>query len=488
MTANARGSSRRAQLLLALCSTLLTGCAQLADYRRPEVAVASVWPASIKPEGKQIAAKIGWRTFFPDSRLQALISIALEHSHDVRMASARVEEARATYGITRADRFPTVAAVGSRNSLSYSTNLISTNPTLQQKQSITYQRYDANLSALSFEIDFWGRLAGLSESARAAYLATEEAHRAVRLSVVADIANAYFSLLDAKERLVIAQSAVVAREQALALVVKGRARGFASEIDYLQAEDALESARTAVSTLERDQAAALNWLNSLTMQVEIETLPAGRALTMQEIEVELDAGIPAEVLLSRPDVVAAEQRLMAAHANVGAARTAFLPKILLTTTMGYASLGLKSLFAVGSNAWTFQPSLTLPIFDAGRMASNVDLAEARKEIAVAEYEKAIEQAFREVADLLATRASLLGQRRSAEAHARIQERRLKVAQALFKAGNASYFDVLNAQQEHFSALQAAIQVRRTQLTTAAQLFKALGGGEFEEDAASSATN
>ncbi|CAG0960672.1 partial Toluene efflux pump outer membrane protein TtgF, partial [Rhodocyclaceae bacterium] len=222
-------------------------------------------------------------------------------------------------------------------------------------------------------------------------------------------------------------------------------------------------------------AAASNWLNQLVGHVP-SGLPQGRNLLEQAVNDNLAAGIPSEVLLTRPDVMAAEQRLIAANASIGAARAAFLPKLLLTAAFGVASKGVATLFEGNTGVWSYQPSLSLPLFDGGRLAGNKDIAEARKVIAVAEYEKIIQQAFREVADLLSTRATLIDQRQAAEALLRTQEERFKAAQARYKAGVASFLEVLDAQRELFGAQQGAILVRRAQLGATAQLYKALGGG------------
>ncbi|MBI4984115.1 MAG: efflux transporter outer membrane subunit, partial [Rhodocyclales bacterium] len=259
-------------------------------------------------------------------------------------------------------------------------------------------------------------------------------------------------------------------------VVRGRESGFASNFDTLQADGAVESARADLAMIERERAAAGNALNLLVGH-PLDNLPPGRPLEAQDVEADIIAGLPSDVLVRRPDVMAAEQRLMAAHANIGVARAAFLPKILLTASFGLTSRALASLFLPTNKTWSYQPTLTAPLFDGGRSAGNVDLAEAREVIAVAEYEKTIQQAFREVADLLAARATLAEQRRATEANLKVQEERFRIAQALHKGGVSSYLDVLDSQREAFVAQQGAVQVRRAQLVAASQLYKALGGGE-----------
>ncbi|CAG4885084.1 Outer membrane protein OprM [Georgfuchsia toluolica] len=454
------------QIAIALAA-VLTGCSMLPDYQRPAPPVAQNWPASAA--GTRQATATEWRTFFPDARLQTLIAAALEHNTDMRIAVARVDEARAQFGIARADRIPNINLAASRNAALTPGDLSPTGRPLNS------QRYDVDLLMPAFELDFWGRVKSLSDAALASYLATEEARRAFRLSLISDVANAYLALLEFDERVGIARVTLRSREETRTLIGKRREVGLASDLDFLQADGAYETARADLANLLRSRAAADNALVLLTGKMPSE-LPHGRSLAEQGIVADLAAGLPAEVLLARPDVLAAEQKLIAAHANIAAARAAFLPRITLTATLGTASQALSGLFAAGSRAWSFQPVLGLPLFDAGRTAANVDLAEARQVIAVAEYEKTIQQAFREVADLLAAREQLAVQADALDTAAKTQAQRLKLADARYQNGISSYLEVLDAQRELFTAQQNAVQTRRQLLTAAAQLYQALGGG------------
>ena len=328
----------------------------------------------------------------------------------------------------------------------------------------------------SFELDFWGRVKSLNEAALASYLASEQARRSLRLALMSEVVNAYLTLLEMEERAALARETVRTREQTRMMVARRREVGLAGDLDFLQADGALELARAELESLKRQWAAAANALTLLVGR-QPDSLPAGRTLSDQGIVADLAAEVPSEVLLKRPDVLAAEQKLIAANANVGAARAAFLPRISLTVGLGTASSALSGLFDAGSGAWSFQPALRLPLFDAGRAAAGVDLAEARKVIAVAEYEKTIQQAFREVADLLAARTYLAGQLQAQQATEKAQAERLRLADARYKAGISSYLEVLDAQRELFSAQQGTVQTRRAWLTAATQLYKALGGGE-----------
>jgi len=386
-------------LIIAL-GTALAGCSLMPDYQRPELPVAAQWPQTAQSDGVRKAAEIDWRSFFPDQRLQALIAAALEYNRDMRIAAARVEEARALHGITRADRLPNIDIAGSGQSARTPGDLSPTGNRLNS------HRYDVGFSLLSFELDFWGRVKSLDEAALSNFLATEEARRALRLSLISEVANAYFSLLEMDERTRLAQETVNSREETRTMIGHRREVGLAGDLDYLQADGALELVRAELASLQRQQAAAANALVLLVGQ-QPSSLPEGRTLLNQDIVADLAADLPAEVLLQRPDVLAAEKRLIAANANIGAARAAFLPRISLTAGLGTASSALSGLFGGGSESWNFQPALRLPLFDGGRSAAGVDLAEARKVIAVAEYEKTIQLAFREVADLLSARTYLV---------------------------------------------------------------------------------
>ncbi len=302
------------------------------------------------------------------------------------------------------------------------------------------------------------------------------------------MANAYLSLLELRERTQLAAETARTRDEYRELTMRRRDLGAASELDFLQADGAYQAALAERASLERQQAAAVNLLDVLVGQpvAQMQGLPGARSLAAQDINPDLIAGLPAEVLLQRPDVWAAEQRLIAANANIGAARAAFLPRITLTGSVGTASRTLAGLFDAGSGAWSFQPMLTLPLFDAGRTSANVDVAEARKVIAVADYEKTLQQAFREVADLLNAREKLAEQLAAQQANADAQTRRLKLVEARYGVGIASYLEVLDAQRESFAAQQGALQVRRTLLSAAAQLYKALAGQDSAEAAAAGA--
>ena len=465
-----RGSSKCLAGVFLLSA--LAGCSLMPDYQRPATPVTAAWPDSTKPGGTRQAADTDWQHYYPDPRLQGLISAALENNRDLRIATARIAEARAQYGIQRADRLPNLNLTAGRNA-----SLTPAGASAFSANAINSQRYDVGISLVSFELDFWGRVASLSEAAKAGYLATETAQRAFRLSLVADVANAYLSLLELRERAQLTAETARTRGEYRELTLRRRDLGVSSDLDFLQADGAYQAALAERANLERQQAAAANLLDLLVGQpvAQMQGLPAARSLSAQGIIPDLIAELPAEVLLQRPDVLAAEQRLIAANANIGAARAAFLPRITLTGSVGTASRTLAGLFDAGSGAWSFQPALSMPLFDAGRTSANVDVAEARKVIAVAEYEKTIQQAFREVADLLNAREKLAEQLAAQQANADAQSQRLRLVEARYEAGIANHLEVLDAQRESFAAQQGTLQVRRIQLSAAAQLYKALAG-------------
>ncbi len=468
----------RKNLLVAIGLIALGGCNLAPDYVRPAPPVSAHWPESAPSSGARHVADVDWHSFFPDPRLQALIAAALDNNRDMRIATARVAEARALVGIQSADRLPNV-------NLNVDRNAARTPAAVSQiGRPVTTQRYDVNLGLLSFELDFWGRVRNLSDATLASYLSTEEARRAFRLSLISDVANAYLTLQEMDERTALTRETLRSRQETRDLTDKRREVGVAGDLDFLVADAALQSARAELSNLERQQAVAGNALRLLVGQAPAD-LPPGRQLSEQGIVADLEADLPSDVLLKRPDVLAAEQKLIAANANIGAARAAFLPQITLTGFYGTASNGLSGLFKAGSEAWSFQPVLSQPLFDAGRNSSNVDLAEARKVIAVAEYEKAIQQAFREVADLLAARSTLGEQLKAQEATAAAQQQRLLLTEARYKGGVASYLELLDAQRESFTAQQDAVQVRTQLLSSTVQLYKALGGGDEKRGSSAS---
>ncbi|MBD3813649.1 MAG: efflux transporter outer membrane subunit, partial [Betaproteobacteria bacterium] len=414
------------------------------------------------------AALPDWQAYFPDPALHTLIEAALANNRDMRIALARVEEARALAGVARADRFPTLEAQANANRTRTPADLSGVGVAR------TTSRYDVGLGVTAFELDFWGRVAALNEAARAQYLASDEAARSFRVSLIGDVAGTWYQLIELAERTQLAADTLKTREESLALIRKRREAGLATDLDVLAAESLAESVRAQWADLKRQRAQTENALRLLTgMAVP---LPATPGVSSQTVLAGLAPGLPSDVLLRRPDVRAAEQRLIASNANVGVARAAFFPRIALTGNLGTASSALSGLFDAGSQAWLFQPILTLPLFDAGRNRSNLEVAEARKVQAVADYEKTIQQAFREVADALAARTTYAEQLSAQEANLRAINARLERVKAREQAGIANYLEVLDASRDAFSTEQALVTSRLQLLSAQVTLYKALGGG------------
>jgi len=446
-----------------LLPLIVAGCALIPAYERPALPTPEQWPQPVvAPSGTTRAPD--WRTFFSDPALIELIEQALEHNRDLRIAVARVAEARAQAGLAVAERWPALEVGLQEQAARVPGGFNSAGrPAINR-------RFDANLGITAFELDFWGRVQSLDAAAQANFLASEYARRAFRLSLISEVASAWYGFIELSTRARLAEATVASRLATRRLVERRRDVGLATDLDVLVADGAWQAAQAELANLMRQRAAAENALR-LLVGYAVAVPPAPSFGRLPEIEV----GLPAEVLLNRPDVLAAEQKLLAAHANIGAARAAFFPKIVLTALAGSASPALSGLFSGGSGAWSFVPALKWPLFDAGRAQANLDLAEARKHIAVAEYEKTLQQAFREVADLLAARQYYAAQLVALEAAEAAQAERLKRVEARHAAGVSSHLELLDAQREHFAAQQSVVSARRALAATAAALFKAMGG-------------
>lgn len=459
-----------------VCATALLGaCSMIPAYERPAAPVATEWPAlngAAVSTSTQPAADIEWQSFFSDTRLKQLIAVALNNNRDLRVAVLNIEQARAQFQIRRADQYPTVnlAATGSRQSGARAANGAST----------IASTYTAGLAVTAYELDFFGRVASLKEQALAQYLATEEGRKTAQISLVASVANTYLSLLADDELLAITQQTLGTREESYRLSKLRFDNGVTSELDLRQAESLTEAARVSLAQLVRQRALDENALTLMIGQPITPDLavmlPAGKGLADMPMMADLPVGLPSDVLVRRPDIRQAEQLLLTANANIGAARAAFFPRISLTTSAGSASSSLSGLLKSGSWGWTLAPQMLLPIFDAGRNQAGLGSANAGRDIAVAQYEKSIQTAFREVADALAGQATLGEQLRAQQAQATAEAVRFKLADLRYKNGIASSLDALDAQRSLFSVQQALVQTRLAQLQSQVTLYKALGGG------------
>ena len=444
-------------------ATLLAACSSMAPkYERPAAPVAAAWPFDATTEGTRAVADIEWQSYFPDPRLRELIALALQGNRDLQVAVLTIEQARAQYQIRRADQLPTVnaQATGSRT------------PTASGGKATLYT---AGLAVNAWEIDFFGRIASLSDVALAQYLATDEGRKAAQISIVAAVANIWLSLVADDDLLALTRQTLSTREESLKLAKLRFENGVTSELDFRQAESLTEAARVALSQFERQRALDQNALALLVGQPVPAGLQDGTGIDTVSLP-DLPAGAPSDLLVRRPDIRQSEQQLMAANANIGAARAAFFPRISLTAGLGSASSELTGLFKGGSFGFTLAPQLLLPIFDAGRNRAGLDSATVGRDIAVAQYERAIQGAFREVADALAFRATLADQLKSQQAVAAAESVRFRLSDLRYTNGVASYLDLLDAQRSLFAAQQALVQTRLVQLQSQVTLYKALGGG------------
>jgi multidrug efflux system outer membrane protein len=458
-------------LILSLPQALLTACASMAPVlEMPALPVQAQFVAATQTTTDN-PSPIGWKQFFSDAQMLQCITAALSNNRDLRMAALRIEESRALYQIQSADLLPSLnATAGVNRSLTPASLSVTGNRALVSANQV-------GLSAPNFELDFFGRVKNLSEAALNAYLSTKEARAAAQTALIAEVAKNMLSLRSWQEQIDVALQTLDNRQSSHQLLLKKFDQGAASEIDVKLSEAARLNAVYALSVLKRQYAATLNNLAVLT-GLPADQIKAENSLSSQESILQpLKANLSSELLASRPDIRSAELRLKAANANIGAARAAFYPHITLTTNLGTASNQLSGLFNAGSNAWVFSPQISLPIFDAGRNQANLDLAQVRKNMAVADYEKTIQIAFREVSDALTARPELDQQIQAQQQLVATQQQRLHLAQLRFDHGIASQLEVYDAQRDLLTAQLTASQTQLARLTNAVDLFRALGGGE-----------
>jgi multidrug efflux system outer membrane protein len=466
----------------AICTAvLLSGCSMIPTYERPPAPVAADWPllagaalaTGANSANATAAADLEWQSFFSDSALKQLIAQALQNNRDLRIAVLNIEQAQAQFQIRRADQLPTlnVQANGLRQP----------SPTANANGSRGISSsYTAGLGITAYELDFFGRVASLKEAALAQYLATEEGRKTTQIGLIAAVANSYLSVLADEELILITARTLATRQESLQLGKLRFEGGVASELDYRLAESLLEAAKATQAQLLRQRALDINTLTLLVGQPLSGVLLAGKSLRDASVMADVPAGLPSDLLVRRPDVRQAEQLLIGANANIGAARAAFFPRMSLTAGAGSASSSLSGLFKSGSFGWTLAPSLVLPIFDYGRNSAGLATANASQGIAIAQYEKSIQTAFKEVADALAGRATLGEQLRATQAQANAEGVRLKLSDLRYQNGIASQLDLLDAQRSLFAAQQAVVQTRLAELQSQVTLYKVLGGGWKDE--------
>lgn len=457
----------------------LSACSMAPKLVKPEPPVPTAYTQGAAPQAGANAADLGWRTMFGDRRLQRLIELALENNRDLRLATLNVEAAQAQYGIQRSARLPSVNAGAGFTRQRTPADSQSNPPILESTQN----QYGVNIGISAFEIDLFGRVKSLSDAAFARYLASDEGRRAVQISLVGAVADAYFAERLAQEQRTLSERTLADWRQSLDLALRLREAHQASGVDVAQAEGQVASAAADLEARTRAVDQARNALRLLVGTELPKDLPEPVPLERQPVITALPAGLPSELLFRRPDIRQAEQNLVAANADIGAARAAFFPRLSLTTTLGFISPSFGHLFDGGQRTWAFSPQVTVPIFQGGRLRSELRLAEVRKSSAVAEYERAIQTAFREVADGLAGRETY---GRQIDAQTRVvlsAERRTDLSNLRYRAGIEGRLELLDSQRQLYAARQALLDLRRSELGNAVALYKALGGGLTDTDVA-----
>ena len=450
---------------------LLGGCINLApQYERPQAPVAEQWLATTNTPKGQVAADIEWQQFFTDSRLVRLQSLALTNNRDLRLASLNIEKAQAQYRIQRAAALPSIDA-GVSGTHSRSPGTLSSSGT-----SAISHEYSAQLGLSSYEVDVFGRVQNLQDEALESYLALTETRRSTQISLVAEVATAWLTMAAANERLQLAQETLRSQQATYELTQRSHALGGSSGLALAQAQTTVESARGDAAVYESQILQDRNALRLLVGSDIPEELLPGANLQSAAALVQVPAELPSSLLQRRPDVLAAEHTLKSANIDIGAARAAFFPSISLTAGAGSASTALAGLFKAGSGAWSFAPSVSLPIFDAGANRATLDAAKVEQQIQVQTYQLTLQTAFKEVADALAVR-STLDQRLSAQqALTNASRKSFDLADALFRAGSQSYLEALDAQRSLYSAEQDLITLRLAEQSNRVSLYKVMGGG------------
>jgi multidrug efflux system outer membrane protein len=466
----------RARTFLILIAGLSAGCTVGRNYKRPTIAVPVSFraPDPLPPSQAAAIADLKWFEVFKDEKLQELIRTALEHNYDLRDAVARVEEARASLGITRSNQFPSFGAGGSVEINRLSRDGATPVPAaLLPSQNRNFG--SAALQLLSFEIDIWGRLRRATEAARASLLSAEENRQAVVTTLVSDVATAYLTLRELDYTLDISRHTLQTREESLKLTKSRQTGGVSTLLDLRQAEQLVYTAEQTIPGIQQEIEQRENQI-SLLLGGNPGSVPRGRSLTEQSFPPEVPAGLPSALLERRPDVRAAEQDLIAANAEIGVARAAYFPQLSLSGALGGTSSQLSSLFSGPHSTWNLAPQVTQPIFTAGRIKSNVRLAQAERDRALIRYEKTIQTAFTEVSDALIAHQRVRESREKQEALALSLDDRLRLAYLRYRGGVDTQLNALDADRDLFQAELDLARIRLEEVLTVVELYKALGGG------------
>ena len=462
---------------------LLAGCSLIPTYERPAAPVPTTYPGDPAQPAGPAASSIPWQDFFTDPRLAGLIQTALANNRDLRVSVLNIEQARAQFQIQRADLFPALGLSGNGSRSS-------PNPyqAIDSSQGSVTSQYSVNLGITAWEIDFFGRIRALKDQALAQYLATDETRKAAQISLIAAVANGWLTVLADDELLEITRQTLSTREESVRLTKLRFDNGVSSELDFQAANSLAETARAAYAqqlrTRQQDENALALLLGA---PVPASAFAGAKGLGGIRPIPDVPAGLPSDLLAERPDIRAAEQQLIGANANIGAARAAFFPTISLTGSAGTASASLDGLFDSGSRAWSFLPQITLPIFRGGALRANLDVAHVQKRIEIANYEKSIQAAFAEVADGLAGKRTLDEQIRAEQLLVAASQKAYELAEQRFQEGVDDNLTVLDAQRTHYGTQQTLVRTRLTRLNNLIHLYKALGGGWTEHTVQSGAT-
>lgn len=455
---------RRAALSLMVIA--LAGCSFAPSYERPAAPIPGTWSAPASP-GAATATALQWENFVTDERLRTRIAKALANNRDLRQALLNVQAARAAYRVQRADQLPAASAQANSSRQRQPADLSGTGSATVQSN------YQVNAGLMAFELDLFGRVQSLSEAAQMEYLATQEATRSVQISLIAEVIQASLSQDSARQRKALALRTVQAREKEWQLVSERHKAGTASRLDEQEAQGLVELARTDIERFERELGQADNALSWLVGDGLVQ---AESELSSTPLVQEIAAGMPSDLLAQRPDIRAAEYQLRSRNASIGAARAAFFPRISLTGSYGSASAGLSGLFGGAQRTWSFMPQISLPIFDGGRNQANLELAQLRKDMAVATYERSIQTAFREVSDALVAVETLRREESARQRLVQTSANTRRLAELRYRAGVDSHLRYLDAQRTDFTQQMALIEVSAQRQMALAALFKALGGG------------
>lgn len=470
------------QIFLVATLTLslgLTGCALKKPQDKPPIALAPEYPGASANEGAS-AATLEWHQIFIDPRLQKLIELALNNNQDLRIAALNVEATRQQLRIQRAEQYPHVGASGSyqRSNAPASVAVagIGGNSGGQQTSSFQYGQYGVNAALSSYEIDLFGRLRALSSAASERYLASEENRRAAQISLIAGVADAHFAERLVREQLALTEKTLSNWKLSLAITQKRHGAGQASGVEVEQARGLVMQVEVDLENRRRVLQRAMDALELLVGSQLPADLPQGDSLLSQQTREQLPAGLPSDLLLLRPDVRAAEHDLLAAHANVSAARAAFFPRISLTGAIGLSSLAFGGLFDVDNQNWSYSPQITQPIFQAGQLKGEYRLSKLRESIQIVTYEKVVRTAFREVADGLAGRATYRQQLEAQEAAVASAHHRTALSDRRYRAGASDRLELLDSQRSEYTAEQTFLELKAESYSNITQLYRVLGGG------------